>query len=117
MLGFNSDVYKIRASEFEKFKAEYKAMAEENAVLKDRLENSKFENLLEEINNLRKATELLRIKNQEKDQEIFKLNETINKERHTARLVLNKLQEVTDIYARSQRSAKTQYITSLDLMA
>ena len=109
---FNREnVYKIKASEFDKFRAEYTSIVAENAVLKQRLESGV---LLEEIRSLNRTIKSLTEENSKLTLENSKLNHTIKTERATASLILQKLKEVTDIYERTSRR-DSLYITAIDL--
>jgi hypothetical protein len=105
------ETYKIKASEFNKFKEEYTKLVRENEELKAKTDRG----YLIEVNaHLSKTNRKLLASIEELENKNASLEKTIKTERATTSLVLQKLKEVTDIYERSYRRDNT-YVTSLDL--
>ena len=111
----NEEVFKIKASEFNKMKQEFTDLVHANEMLRAQLARKNFDNLIEEINTLSKALTILKKANNDLETENKSLLKTITQERAVTSLVLKKLQEVTDIYEHSFYKDRTSFKTLIDL--
>lgn len=119
MLGFKKDrevaEFKIKESEFNKIKEEFKALKAENDNLRQRCN---FEHLLRDINTLTEQNKALKAELQEVRKQKESTQRTLESERHTASLLLNKLREVTDTCERvivKDKMTTSVYVKAVDL--
>lgn len=108
---FRRREYKITEVEFDKLKEEFRALQNENAHLKAR---NDFHNLLQEINELTNKSKALKLENESLKKENASLTNTLCNERHTASLVLKKLNDVVNTC--DNVINKSTYIKAIDIL-
>jgi chromosome segregation ATPase len=117
MFGAKEITLKIKETEWNKLREDFKMLVEENDSLKRR---ANFEHLLRDINTLTEEKKRLQEQIHSLEKTNASLSKTLDSERHTASLVLKKLKEVTDtceyVYERNKLK-ESVYVKACDVYA